>query len=151
MVAESCTLYLYKWSTKIVLFFSLRSARTRRPDESPRWKIRFWEILVFWFRFRVNKKWKVSFLRKMGWSNFCRGFWQGFGLDLLLVFFGLLMIQNQDLLSEFLHLVIMDFKCKVFCFGRFASKKLSNRYKVGPLPDVTWVITPITKVISPVT
>jgi len=30
--------------------------------------------------------------------------------------------------------------------------KLGLRYKVGPLPDITWVITPITRrVIAPVT
>ena len=29
--------------------------------------------------------------------------------------------------------------------------QFSGFYKVGPLPDITWVITPITRVITPVT
>ena len=29
--------------------------------------------------------------------------------------------------------------------------KTSNKYKVGPLQDITWVITPITRVIRTVT
>ena len=94
----------------------------------------------FWFLVSVSgqQKMKGLFFKKNGVIQFCRGFWQGFGLDLLLVFWFI-----DDSKSRFafriLHLVIMDFKCKVFCFGRFASKKLSNRYKVGPLPDVTWL------------
>lgn len=30
-------------------------------------------------------------------------------------------------------------------------RKASNKYKVGPLPDLTWAITPITRVVTPVT